>query len=98
MAASFLINVRRYPLASVAEADLRVVPHGNTRTSLSHTLSDRVSNAIRSTSDNYDLAGHPELLDDIGRRVWERTGEAVSDLGAVLYSHRHFDGDVLESR
>lgn len=90
------MSVRPSSLNFVVEADLRVVPHGNTGTSLGHALSYRVADSIRSASDNYDLAGHLELLDNIGRRVRERTGEPVSDLGAVLYSHRHFEGDVPE--
>ena len=72
--------------------NLRIIPQRNRRPSLRHGLSDRIPNPVSRACDGYDLAGHLELVEDIGGRVGERAREAVADDGAVLLCHGHGGG------
>ena len=71
---------------------IRVIPQGHISASFSHGCSHCQANSVGSTRDNDDLAVESELLNNVGRGVWEGLGESLPDLGAILKCHGHGGG------
>lgn len=85
-------------LCALSWPDSRVVPKGDVGVCFGHGLGHGQAQTVCGSRDDDDPSRHVELLQHLGRRVWERPGEAVPDHRAVFKVHGHFGGTSSEMR